>query len=118
MQPYGRCSARGQRRPARVLPPRRTELGDDIALSGLMAAAQAIDGVDSVTINRLERQNEGPNGEIAAGLLEIGPLTVARADGDPAYPENGRVQFVMRGGRSAAIPAAAAATASRSRRPA
>lgn len=79
--------------------PDALSFGDDIALSRLMAAAQAIDGVDSVQVTRLERLHEGPNGELAAGVLAIGPLEIARADSDPNAPENGRMTFAMRGGR-------------------
>ena len=79
--------------------PDALSFGDDIALSRLMAAAQAIDGVESVQVTRLERLHDGPNGELAAGVLAIGPLEIARADSDPNAPENGRVTFAMRGGR-------------------
>ena len=64
-----------------------------------MAAAQAVEGVESVEVTRLERLFEGPNGELPAGVLKIGLLEIARADTDPNAPENGRVTFVMRGGR-------------------
>lgn len=73
--------------------------GDNIALSRLVAAAHTVEGVDSVTVKVLERLFEGPNGELAAGLLPIGPLEVARLDSDPNFPENGRIRFDMRGGR-------------------
>jgi len=79
--------------------PDRLSFGDDIAVSRLLAAAQAVDGVDSVTLARLERLYEGPNGELAAGVLPIDALEIARADSDPTAPENGRVAFEMRGGR-------------------
>lgn len=79
--------------------PDRLSFGDDIAVSRLLAAAQAVDGVESVTLTRLERLYEGPNNELARGVLPIGPLEIARADSDPTAPENGRVNFEMRGGR-------------------
>lgn len=73
--------------------------GQDIALSRLVAAAQAVEGVQSVTVTVLERLFEGPNGEIEAGVLPIGEFEVARLDSDPNFPENGRIRFDMRGGR-------------------
>jgi predicted phage baseplate assembly protein len=73
--------------------------GDSLSLSRIVAAAQAVTGVDSVRVTRLERLFEGPNGEIAAGELPIGPLEVARLDNDPSFPEHGRIQFNLRGGR-------------------
>ncbi|QTF92400.1 hypothetical protein [Halomonas sp. BM-2019] len=79
--------------------PDALSFGDDISLSRLMATAQAIEGVESVQVTRIERRYEGPNGELAAGVLPIGALEIAQADSDPNAPENGRVTFTMRGGR-------------------
>jgi len=73
--------------------------GDSLALSRIVAAAQAVTGVESVRVTRLERLFEGPNGELAAGELPIGPLEVARLDDDPSFPEHGRIQLTLRGGR-------------------
>jgi len=73
--------------------------GLGISLSRLVAAAQAVPGVSSVSITRLERLFEGPNGEIEKGFLPIGALEIARVDNDPDFPENGRISFEMRGGR-------------------
>ena len=79
--------------------PDNLTFGGGIALSRLLAAAQGVAGVESVTVTRLERLHEGPHGEIAAGLLPIGPLEVARLDNDLRFPGNGRLQPTMRGGR-------------------
>ena len=73
--------------------------GQSIALSRLVAAAQRVPGVESVTVTRLQRLFEGPNGEIERGVLTIGPLEIPRLDNDPSFPENGRIQFELRGGR-------------------
>jgi len=73
--------------------------GQGIALSRLLAAAQAVAGVESVEVTKLERLYVGPNGEIAAGFLPIGPLEIARLDDDPRFPGNGRLRLTMRGGR-------------------
>jgi hypothetical protein len=73
--------------------------GQGIALSQLLAAAQGVAGVASVEVKKLERLYEGPNGEIAAGFLPIGPLEIARLDNDPRFPGNGQLLLTMRGGR-------------------
>jgi hypothetical protein len=73
--------------------------GEGIALSRLVAAAQDVAGVRSVTVRRLERLFEGPAGEIESGLLPIGTLEIARLENDPDFPEHGRVTFELRGGR-------------------
>jgi hypothetical protein len=79
--------------------PDNLTFGQGIALSRLVAAAQAVAGVESVQLTKFERLYEGPNGEIAAGFLPLGPLEIARLDNDPRYPGNGRLRLTMRGGR-------------------
>lgn len=79
--------------------PDRLSFGQGIYLSHLVAAAQAVPGVESVDVKRLERLYEGPNGEVAAGVLSLHPLEVARLDNDPNFPENGLLTLEMRGGR-------------------
>jgi len=73
--------------------------GRDISLSRLVAGALAVAGVESVTVTRLQRLFEGPNGEIAQGVLPIGPLEIPRLDNDPNFPEHGQIRFELRGGR-------------------
>ena len=79
--------------------PDQLTFGTGVSLSRLVAAAQALAGVESVTVTRLERLQLGPNGEIERGNLPIGPLEVARLDGDPDFPEHGRIRLDLRGGR-------------------
>lgn len=82
-----------------VFHPDALTFGQDVAASRLVAAALTIEGVQSAEVRRLERQFEGPNGELAAGVLRIGPLEVAQISTDPNTPEGGRIAFDMRGGR-------------------
>jgi len=79
--------------------PDNLSFGEGVFLSRIVAAVQAIEGVASVKVDRLERLGAGPFGELAAGLLELGPMEVARLDADPNFPENGVLELVMRGGR-------------------
>lgn len=79
--------------------PDNLSFGDNIYLSKLVTAAQAVTGVESVVITRLERLFVGPNYEIENGVLPIGALEVARLDNDPGRPENGRFLLKLRGGR-------------------
>jgi predicted phage baseplate assembly protein len=79
--------------------PDNLSFGDDVFLSKLVAAAQAVTGVESVRVTQLERLGEGPNGEIENGVLPLGPLEIARLDNDPDFPENGRLRLEMRGER-------------------
>jgi hypothetical protein len=73
--------------------------GDDVSMSRLVAAAQSVEGVESVEVTRFERLFGGPDGGIEDGLLRLGPLEVARLDADPAAPENGVFDLELRGGR-------------------
>jgi len=92
---------------ARVLPngqrgffhPDKLMFGDGIYLSQLVAAAQAVTGVESVTVTRLQRLGDGDRGELDNGVLPLGPLEVARLNNDPSFPEHGRLELNLRGGR-------------------
>lgn len=79
--------------------PDNLTFGEGIYLSDLVATAQAVTGVASVTVEKLERLYEGPNNEIEDGILKLAPLEIARLDNDPNFPENGRLNLIMRGGR-------------------
>ena len=79
--------------------PDNLSFGEGIYLSRLIATAQAVEGVESVEVTRLERLGDGPNREIEFGLLPLGPLEVAQVDNDPSLPENGTFTLKMGGGR-------------------
>jgi hypothetical protein len=79
--------------------PDRLSFGEGVNLSYLVAAAQAVTGVESVEVKRLERLYEGPNGEIEAGVLPLGSLEVAQLDNDPSFPEHGKLTLTVEGGR-------------------
>ena len=79
--------------------PDNLTFGEGIYLSKLVAAAQAVAGVESVTVTKLERLFEGPNQELANGILPLGPLEIARLDNDRSFPENGKLVLDIRGGR-------------------
>ncbi|TDC24599.1 putative baseplate assembly protein [Streptomyces sp. 8K308] len=73
--------------------------GEPVRLSRLIATAAAVPGVASVHATRLRRLFGQDQGELAAGLLAVGPLEIARCDNDPDRPENGRLSLVIGGGR-------------------
>ncbi|MGD8794974.1 MAG: putative baseplate assembly protein, partial [Anaerolineae bacterium] len=79
--------------------PDNLTFGQGIYVSELVARAQAVPGVESATVTRLERLYEGANDELQEGILPLSPLEVARLDNDPSFPENGRLKLTMRGGR-------------------
>lgn len=79
--------------------PDNLSFGEGIYLSKLVAAAQAVEGVESVVVKTLKRFFADQNQEIQNGLLPLGPFEVARLDNDPSFPENGKFTLVMGGGR-------------------
>jgi hypothetical protein len=79
--------------------PDNLSFGEGVFLSKLVAVAAALPGVENVKVKTLERLFEGENGEIANGVLPLGPLEVARLDNDPGFPENGVLTRELRGGR-------------------
>jgi hypothetical protein len=79
--------------------PDNLTFGQPIYVSRLIAAAQAVPGVESVTVTRLERLHEGPNGELSMGVLRVGPMEIAQMDNDSGFPDRGRISLQLRGGR-------------------
>jgi predicted phage baseplate assembly protein len=79
--------------------PDNLTFGGSVFLSQIVAAAQSVEGVESVRVTRLQRLFEEPKGELESGVLFIGPLEVARLDNDPNYPEHGQLVLDLRGGR-------------------
>jgi hypothetical protein len=79
--------------------PDNLTFGQGIAVSTLIALAQAVPGVQSVIVDKLERFGEGPNNELQRGILTIGPMEVAQLDNDPSFPEHGILTLTLRGGR-------------------
>ncbi|NLU68215.1 putative baseplate assembly protein [Streptomyces sp. HNM0574] len=72
--------------------------GEPVRLSRLVAAAAAVQGVESLRVTRLRRQFHEDRGELEDGVLRLGPLEIAQCDNDPALPENGRLEITLAGG--------------------
>jgi hypothetical protein len=87
--------------------PNNLTFGEGIFVSSIVAAAQAVAGVQNVAVTRLERWSfiESTATQTAAeqlpanNILTLGPLEIPRLDNDPNFPENGRLTLTMRGGR-------------------
>jgi hypothetical protein len=92
---------------SRVLPdgrlgffhPDNLTFGGGIRVSALVAAAQAVAGVESVAVTELHRLFDSQGREIDEGSLRLGALEIARLDNDPSQPEHGRLSLDVRGGR-------------------
>ena len=79
--------------------PDNLSFGQGVLLSALVAAAQGVEGVAIVAPARFQRLHQLPEGELASGVLPLGPLEVARLDNDPNAPDNGVLTLDLAGGR-------------------
>jgi len=79
--------------------PDNLTFGAGVMVSKLVAAAQSVTGVENVIVTRLQRFNEIQGRELEDGILRLGPQEIARLDNDPNYPENGKIEFDLGGGR-------------------
>ena len=79
--------------------PDNLRFGDDLYLSRIIAAAQAVRGVQSLTVVEFHRRFELPNQEIANGVLPLAANEIAQLDNDADFPERGRLQISVGGGR-------------------
>jgi hypothetical protein len=82
-----------------VFYPDNFTLGDPVYLSPFYAAAQAISGVVSVTVDVFRRSDQ-PNGDgIAAGYLKPGRAEAFTLRNNPDFPEQGLFTLTLDGGR-------------------
>ena len=69
-----------------------------VYLSAVVAAAMAVPGVAWVDVVEFQRLGQQPTGELAAGLIAMDRVEVARCDSEAADPAAGRIGFTMSGG--------------------
>lgn len=88
--------------------PDNLSFGDGIYVSRLLAAVQAIAGVQNATVTELERlEISSPLSGFASAddhlpmnsALLFGPFEIPQLDNDPDYPEHGLLVLDVRGGR-------------------
>jgi predicted Rdx family selenoprotein len=78
--------------------PDQFSFGMPVYLSQIYAAAMGVEGVASVTVLRFQRFGKASNNELTRELLQVGRLEIVRLDNDPNFPENGKLELVMKGG--------------------
>ena len=79
--------------------PDNLTFGQGIYMSRIIAAAQAVTGVECVTVSRFHRLFERPNREIENGILPLRISEIAQLDNDANYSEHGQLVITMQGGR-------------------
>jgi hypothetical protein len=82
-----------------VFHPDNFSFGQAVYLSPLYAAAQSVDGVSSVQITKLKRQDDPNNEAINTGKLLLSKLEIARLDNDRNFPDHGVLDLIMKGGK-------------------
>jgi predicted phage baseplate assembly protein len=78
--------------------PENFTFAQPVYLSTVVAAAMAVAGVAWVDVVTFQRFGQPPAGELAAGLIAMDRLEVARCDSEAADPAAGRISFSMTGG--------------------
>ena len=79
--------------------PDELSFGEAVFLSRIIGAAQAVQGVECVTVTEFHRLFEPPNHEIDNGILPLASYEIAQLDNDPDHPERGQLRITVRGGR-------------------
>jgi hypothetical protein len=91
---------------SRVLPdgrrgffhPDNFTFGQAVYLSQIQAAVLAVPGVAWLRPTLFRRFGRPDAGELQAGVLRVQGLEIAQLEGDPSFPERGRVTLTMAGG--------------------
>jgi hypothetical protein len=71
-------------------------LGTAVYVSAAIAAVAAVPGVDAVEPREARRLSDPPG--TLHEVITVAPFEVAVLDDDPARPERGRLDIVVRGG--------------------
>jgi hypothetical protein len=72
-----------------VFHPDNFSFGQPVYTSSLIATAQAVTGVESVTLKKFQRQGTDSDEALLAGRMTLGRLEIARLDNDPNFPDRG-----------------------------
>jgi predicted phage baseplate assembly protein len=79
--------------------PDRFSFGEPVYLSAIVAAAQAVPGVQSVMPNTFQRQHDDASSALGTGVLTMNRLEIARLDNDRTFPEHGVLLITVGGGK-------------------
>ena len=68
-------------------------------MSDLYSVVLKVEGVRYITAKRFKRLGDRYLDHSRDGVIDVGPLEIARCDNDPAHPENGVIFLKMCGGK-------------------
>ena len=79
--------------------PDNLSFGEPVYLSRVIAAAQAVEGVEAVQAERFQRLVQPNPVSLDLGVVEIGALEIAQLANNPNFPERGRLVLAGGGGK-------------------
>jgi baseplate J-like protein len=79
--------------------PDKFTFGEPVYSSRVVAAAQAVEGVESVRLERFQRLADPDPSTLETGVIPIGRLEVAQLENNPNYRDRGRLQVSAGGGK-------------------
>jgi hypothetical protein len=82
-----------------VFHPDKFTFSQTVYLSPLYAAAQAVEGVESVDITVFQRQGDSRSSGLKDGKIVLNRLEIARLDNDRNFPEHGVFNLIVEGGK-------------------
>ena len=85
-------------RPA-VFHPDNFTFGQPVYLSRIVAAAHAVEGVESVSVKKFERLGQPDTLPMGTGVLQMGQLEIAQLANNPNFRERGRLTVQAGGGK-------------------
>ncbi len=82
-----------------VFHPDNFSFGEPVYLSRIIAAAQAVDGVEAVRPLRFQRLTRPGATSLDEGVIAIGSLEIAQLANNPSFRERGRLTLTAGGGK-------------------
>lgn len=79
--------------------PGRLRFGEDLRASDLIAAAMALDGVESVCLNRFRRLGNQFTDQVTSGRIILSGIEVAICNNDRTQPSLGYYRLTLHGGQ-------------------
>jgi hypothetical protein len=79
--------------------PDNFSFGQDAYLSRIIAAVQAVEGVDSVRVDTFQRLGVPNSIALEEGVIPVGALEIAQLANDPNFRERGRLTLKAGGGK-------------------
>ena len=82
-----------------VFHPDNFSFGEAVYLSRIVAAAQAVEGVEAVSAQKFQRMAAPDAASLDSGVIPIGRLEIAQLANNPNFRERGRLVLEAGGGK-------------------